>query len=98
MAKIRITPESLEGQAKTLRGYNTTHAAEYGKMKTLVNNLVSEWEGDAQQAFKTQFDSQDTAFKKFEENIEAFAKLMDEAARQMRQTEDALKTQMQRGV
>ena len=98
MAKIRITPENLEGQAKTLRDYNASHAAEYGKMKTLVSNLVAEWEGEAQSAFKNSFDQRDSQFKKFEEDIEGFAKLMDEAARQMRDTENALKTRMQQGV
>ena len=98
MAKIKITPENLESQAKTLREYNASHATEYGKMKTLVNNLVAEWEGEAQTAFKNSFDQRDTQFKKFEEDIEGFAKLMDEAARQMRQTEEALTNRMQQGV
>ena len=98
MAKIRITPENLEGQAKTLRGYNAEHNAIYDKMKTLVNNLVAEWEGEAQSAFKNSFDQRNAQFKDFEDKIEDFAKLMDEAARQMRQTEEALKTRMQQGV
>lgn len=94
MAKIRITPENLRQQATTLRARKTDHANAYQAMKTLVNNLVQEWEGPAQQAFVDAFNGKEAEFKKFEADIEAFAVLMDKSANSMEQTENELKSQM----
>jgi len=94
MAKIRITPETLESQAKELRGKKDQHTQIYESIKTHVGNLVNEWEGQAQQAFLDSFRQRDAQFRKFAEDIETFATLMDTAAREMRSTDESLTSKM----
>lgn len=91
MAMIQITPESLEGQAKQLRSYKDQHESTYGQIKTLVNNLVNDWKGEAQTAFLNSFTQKDAVFKQFSEEMENFARFMDQAAQKMRETEEQLK-------
>ena len=91
MALIKITPETLESQAKQLRSYKDQHESTYGQIKTLVNNLVNDWQGEAQSAFQNSFTQKDTVFKQFAQEMENFAQFMDRAAQTMRQTEEQLK-------
>jgi WXG100 family type VII secretion target len=67
-------------------------------MQNLVENLTAEWEGEAQTAFKTSFEGRKAQFQQFEKDVESFALLMDTAAKEMRQTEEALRSRMSQGV
>jgi WXG100 family type VII secretion target len=96
MAKIMITPEMLEARAKELRGKKTEHEQTYSQITQLVNNVLDVWEGESQKAFQENFRSKDPTFKKFAEDMEAFATLMDTAAREMRATEESLTSTMRR--
>lgn len=96
MAKINITPEMLEARSKDLRGKTTEHETNYQQMRQLVDNIVEVWEGESQRAFQESFRQKDATFKKFAEEMEAFAVLMDTAAKRMRETEESLTTQMRR--
>jgi WXG100 family type VII secretion target len=96
MPKINITPETLRERAKTLRGEKSEHENVYQKMKSLVNDVISAWEGESQQAFQASFQQKDTFFRQFSEEVEAFAVLMDTAANRMEATEAELKSQMNR--
>jgi WXG100 family type VII secretion target len=94
MAQIKITPDSLRTEANTLRKHNQDHRDAYGRMDSLVHNLVSEWTGEAQNAFLATFEQNKTAFEKFGTDIDAFAKLMDDSANHMEQTDLDLKSKM----
>jgi len=94
MATIKMTPESLREQSKNLLNKKTEHDQNYEAIKNLVNNVVSVWEGESQQAFLTSFQEKDATFKQFSTDIEAFAKLMETAAQRMQDTEAELKSQM----
>jgi WXG100 family type VII secretion target len=94
MATIKITPEDLEAKASDLRKRKDEHSQIYTQITQLVNDIVSVWEGESQKAFQSSFQSKDPTFKKFAEDIEAFAQLMNTAATRMRDTEAELKSQM----
>jgi WXG100 family type VII secretion target len=94
MAVIKVTPESLREQATQLRNYDQEHIDAYGKMQKLVDNITTVWEGEAQTAFRNSFDGKRSEFQKFSTDIQAFAKLMDNAAEKMAQTEAELKSSM----
>lgn len=94
MASIKITPENLREEATTLRKHNETHRQAYANMDSLVHNLVSEWTGEAQTAFVETFDGNKVSFEKFGTDIDAFAKLMDDSANRMEQTDQELKAKM----
>lgn len=94
MAKIRITPETLEAQANKLNGYNEQHKQAYQQIQTLIKDLSSEWEGEAFQAFTQSFAGQEATFKKFAEDIETFRQRMVTAANEMRAAEEQVKAKM----
>ena len=94
MAKIRITPETLEQQAKQLSSLKDEHEQVFSKIKQLVNSLSSEWEGEANKAFTDSFAQREAELKKFAADIDSFRLRMESAATQMRQAEEAVKAKM----
>ena len=94
MAKIRITPETLESQATKLNSLNEQHKGIYEQIKSLVNDVATEWEGEANTAFTQSFQSNDAAFKKFSEDVESFRVRMNRAATDMRAAEESVKANM----
>jgi WXG100 family type VII secretion target len=94
MANIKITPESLRTRAATLGNQNQTHREAYGKMDSLVHNLVGEWTGEAQSAFLATFEGNKSSFEKFGTDIEKFVQLMKNTADRMEQTDQDLKAKM----
>jgi WXG100 family type VII secretion target len=94
MVSIKITPNSLRDNANTLRKYNGNHRDAYSKMDSLVHNLASEWTGEAQTAFIASFDGNKQSFAKFGTDVDAFAKLMDDSANRMEQTDQEIKAKM----
>jgi WXG100 family type VII secretion target len=94
MAKIRITPETLEGQASKLNGLKEQHESLYTQIKQLVNDVAAEWEGEANTAFTQSFNNNDPAFKKFSEDVESFRQRMTKAAQEMRTAEESVKAKM----
>ena len=94
MAKIRITPATLEGQASKLGELNSQHNALYGQIKALMGEVAAEWEGEANAAFMASFHGHDPTFQKFEADIESFRARMMKAAHEMREAENAVKAKM----
>jgi WXG100 family type VII secretion target len=63
-------------------------------MEGLVRNLISEWTGEAQTAFLQTFEGNKPSFEKFGTDIDTFARLMDDSANRMEQTDQELKSKM----
>ena len=96
MPRIQITPETLQGQAKDLRGKKTQHEDVYQQIKQLVASLEQEWQGEAQQAFYNSFAQKEPLFRQFAEEMEKFAQLMEQVAERMRASEEENKAAAQR--
>ncbi len=94
MALIQVTPDMLKGKATELRGYNAEHQEAMNKMRTLITNLNEVWKGDAQDAFLAKYESMQSTFTSFQEMLEDYAKLMDNAANQMQELDTTLASQM----
>lgn len=94
MALIQITPELLQGKATEVRGLKTTHDEAIQKLTNLVHALNEQWKGEAQDAFLAKFDSMQTQFTNFSDMLEGYAKLMDTAATELQNTDQALKGTM----
>ena len=94
MTEIRITPEEIRDDARTLRKHNERHRQTYDSMDSLVHNLVAEWTGEAQEAFLAAFDGNKASFAKFAADIDTVAKLMDDAANHMERTDQESKSKM----
>lgn len=94
MAKIRITPDTLEQQANQLNSLKDQHAQIYGNIKSLIDAVAAEWEGEANRAFVQSFQSNDAAFRQFESDVESFRRRMVVAAGEMRTAEATVKSKM----
>ena len=94
MAKIRITPETLESQATKLNSLKEQHDQVYQQIQSLITDVASEWEGEANTAFMQSFRGNDANFKKFAQDAESFRQRMIKAAQEMRQAEESVKAKM----
>ena len=94
MAVIQITPGDLRGEAQRLENFNTNIGETYREMENLVNNLVNEWKGEAQSAFKESFLGYRPQFDRFKQDIDNFAQLMINAANTLEQTDNELRGRM----
>jgi len=94
MANIKVTPELLESEAARLGQFISTHDSNLQSIKVLVDNLKTEWTGEAQDAFYAQFQAQDQVFRNFHDMLEKFQSLMKVTARTMRDTDQGLQSQI----
>ncbi len=95
MAIIQVTPEVLTSKASEVRSLKSTHDETMSKLRSLVLALNETWKGEAQDAFVAKFESMQSTFTNFSEMLEGYAKLMDTAARELQNTDQALKSTMQ---
>ena len=95
MAIIQVTPELLTAKAAEVRVLKSTHDETMTKLRNLVLALNENWKGEAQDAFVAKFESMQSTFTIFSEMLEGYAKLMDTAAREIQNTDQALKSTMQ---
>ena len=94
MAIIQVTPEVLTAKAGEVRGLKTQHDDTMAKLRSLVLSLNETWKGEAQDAFVAKFESMQAEFTSFSEMLEGYAKLMETAARELQNTDQALKSTM----
>lgn len=73
MARIQVTPELLREKATEVRGLKDENTAVIQKLTALVNGLTDIWQGEAQIAFQTKFDSMKSTFTQFEQLLESYA-------------------------
>ena len=94
MSLIQVTPDMLRARSGDVRRCRSENDANIQKLTTIVNGLSDVWRGGAQDAFVERFRSMEPTFRNFSEMLEGYAKLMDTAARELEQTDQALKGQM----
>ena len=73
MARIQVTPELLREKSNEVRNLKEENVAVIQKLTTLVNGLSEIWQGEAQSAFQTKFESMRSTFTQFEELLESYA-------------------------
>lgn len=94
MALIQVTPDLLNGKANDLRSLRSQHDEAMSKMRTLIMGLNEVWKGDAQDAFVAKYESMQSTFTAFSQMIEDYARLMNTAAQQLQETDQALQSTM----
>lgn len=89
MAEIRVTPQQLKDKAEVLRGLNAKFRSEVQKMVSYEANLASMWEGEAQKAFRTAFNTDKTKMDTFAANIDKYVQALLEDAQRYETAENA---------
>jgi len=94
MSLIQVTPDMLRARAGDVRKNRGEHDATIQRLNQIVFGLNDVWKGEAQTAFVEKYRSMEATFRNFSEMLEGYAKLMDTAARELEQTDQALKGTM----
>ncbi|MBR0039179.1 MAG: WXG100 family type VII secretion target [Lachnospiraceae bacterium] len=91
---IRITPESLRSNATKVDGYRSEFDGTMSNLQRLVDNLGSEWEGQAQAAFNNDFQNMKKTITSFSQCLQRYADAMRTAAAELEQADQNLKSKM----
>ena len=83
MSQIRITPQELRGCANQCRAYGDEQQDLIQKTQTLIDNLQTQWEGQASRAYAEQFASLRPAYDRIRELYVELSQQMDGAATTM---------------
>ena len=85
--QIRITPEQLRTEAGNLTKLADQHDGIFQQMTRLVENLSSQWEGQALDAFVGSYNQAKTELAKFKQSIDVFTDRMKIAAQKLEETD-----------
>ena len=88
MAFIKITPELLAEQARNLVTYAEQNDQVITDLDSIVNGLLTGWEGPAQEAFTSSYNQKRQTFQSFTEAMRAFSKEVEKFADVMKGEED----------
>ncbi len=83
MPKIMLTPEFLNEKASQVENCRTTQEEIINGVATLIDNLVSGWEGAAQRAFQAAFDARRGTYEQFAPDLSAFSSFLNMYAQTM---------------
>lgn len=95
--QIRITPDQMRERAKQYRTEADTVNGVIGKMDTLLEALMSEWEGSSSEAYATRYQELKPGFVKAEALIREIAAALDSTAKIIEQTDIDIANQYRRG-
>ena len=88
--KIIVTPETLRNNATEIRNEKAKFEETISRMRTIVNGMSGEFEGEAATAYINNFESYNTSFTQFGELIDSFAQKLDITAQTMEETDAQL--------
>ena len=74
MSQIRMTPEQMHTRSGEVRYQGETFEGVINRMDGIINELQTEWEGQASQAFASQFQRLKPSFTEMRNLIDDIAK------------------------
>jgi WXG100 family type VII secretion target len=83
--QIRITPEQMRGRAKEVHVQRDTFEGVISKMTNVINELQTEWEGQASRSFYDQFERLRPAFNDMRQLIYDIGTQLDGSANAVEQ-------------
>lgn len=89
MAEIKVTPAQIKNKADNLRQFNAQFKSEVEKLSAYEQQLAGMWEGEAQKAFRSAFNTDKGKMNRFYENVEKFAQAMDNIVEQYSSAEQS---------
>ena len=76
MPKIRLSPDALQAKANEVRQCQEEQKEIINSVQQLIDNVVADWEGEAQKGFIQAFDAAKPAYEKFAPDLEKFAEFL----------------------
>ncbi len=87
MPGIKLTPELLEEGASKLKDANAKNEDVINRLDNLMANLVNDWEGEAQAAFRDSYARKRETFQSVSVDMQTFVEFLNRFADIMRQEE-----------
>ncbi len=91
--QIRMTPDTMRERAGQYRAEADTVGGVISKMDSLLEQLQSEWEGNASEAYAAKFAELKPSFEKAEELINDIAASLDATAQAVEETDNNIASQ-----
>ena len=91
--QIRMTPETMRTRAGEYRTEAENVQSVIEKMDTLLETLLTEWEGSASEAYADKFSELRPSFVAAKELIDDIAKALDTTAEAVESTDDQIASQ-----
>lgn len=82
MAEIKVSSDVLRNASQNLTTYGTQFTALMGEIKSGMQRMKNEWQGDAADEFINKFNSLDRTFDTYTRVINEYAKFLENAAEQ----------------
>lgn len=86
--KILVSTSALRNKADELQQMNQQLTKALEELSNQEQTLASQWEGDAQQAFRTSFQQDMQKFQEFVKGISAYATVLNTIAKEYDNAED----------
>jgi len=83
--QIRMTPEAMRGRASEVRTQGENFQDTINRMQSIINELQTEWEGNASRAFASQFDRLKPSFNEMRQLIDDIGTQLDATANAVEQ-------------
>ena len=85
MSQIRMTPEQMRSRAGEVRTQGENFQDVINRMQNIINELQTEWEGQASRAFAEQFDRLRPSFNDMRQLIDDIGTQLDGTANAVEQ-------------
>lgn len=83
--QIRLTPEQMRQRAGEVRTQGETFQDVINKMQNIINELQTEWEGEASRQFDQQFETLKPSFNAMRQLIDDIGSQLDGTANALEQ-------------
>lgn len=91
--QIRMTPETMRSRAGEYRTESANVESVISKMDSLLDTLLSEWEGSASEAYNDKFAELRPSFVKAKELIDDIATALEKTADAVEETDSSIASQ-----
>ena len=91
--QIRISPDQMRERANQYRAEADVVNGVIGKMDSLLQQLLSEWEGAASESYAARYQELKPSFMKAEELIREIAAALDSTAKIVEETDASIANQ-----
>jgi len=88
--QIRISPDTMRQRAGQYRNEAQSVNQVITNMDNLLNNLQSEWEGEASQSYAQRYAELKPGFQKAEQLINEIAQALDKTAASLEETDSSI--------
>lgn len=88
--EIRISPEQIRSRANEYRVESDNVEQVTNRLDQLLNQIQTEWEGNASQAYAARYQELRPGFEKVRELINEFAQGLDQAANTLEEADNQI--------